>query len=325
MIAGGDAARNESRVSEAGGIRTPTVLIKSQLCYHSHHDLVITIAWSCFRRWRIRITDSLCSDPGPSSGLLVQLVVVDSLADPGIEPGTARISAGPGQPVRDCRQSIRRTVGQSSPRGSNPHPRGPKPRVLPSAPRLAVVGRNHRRRRLHAFFFAGISPTSTPWGNRTRHLRIESPLSCPVRRTRHICVFLQVAREALESSSPGLQPGAIPSQLPSPNFQMSSLHKKTRCRRDTGQCIHIHSAVSRIFYLWLSQSGFGGLDRDRRPQPPGRAKFRYGKTVTGKPVPTGRKASSETRIETGSNHKNCHAGQWIIGQKLISRIGFSHS
>ena len=55
-----------------------------------------------------------------------------------------------------------------------------------------------------------------PVGESNPCWRIESPLSCAVRRTGHVGAYTQrkVGREALESSSPGLQPSAIPSQLP---------------------------------------------------------------------------------------------------------------
>lgn len=63
---------------------------------------------------------------------------------------------------------------KSSPWESNPHPRGPKPRVLPSAPRLDYV-------------VVKMLITKHPVGDLNPHLRNENPLSLPVRRTGHRC------------------------------------------------------------------------------------------------------------------------------------------
>ena len=67
-------------------------------------------------------------------------------------------------------------------------------------------------------------------------------VSCSDRRTGHVVslrarTFHAVDWEALESSSPGLQPGARPSQLPVRLVVLDESTKKARCRDDTGLCV----------------------------------------------------------------------------------------
>ena len=64
----------------------------------------------------------------------------------------------------------------------------------------------------------------------------------PIRRTSHVVSLCArtvhaVDWEALESSSPGLQPGARPSQLPVRLVVLDESTKKARCRDDTGLCV----------------------------------------------------------------------------------------
>ena len=60
-------------------------------------------------------------------------------------------------------------------------------------------------------------------------------------------VSLSVGREALESSSPGLQPGATPSQLPAQKSRANkhAINEKTRCRVRHRVLIHQGSAGAR--------------------------------------------------------------------------------
>ena len=107
---------------------------------------------------------------------------------------------------------------------------------------------NHRRRHIRSLCFrynTGPSKQRTmqqPVGDSNPCLRLEKPASSTARRTSRIkfpsvgahaersCSF-QVGREVLESSSPGFQPGAKPSQLPTHSVIQSlpfmSAHEKS--------------------------------------------------------------------------------------------------
>ena len=129
-----------------------------------------------------------------------------------IELSAARLSAEHGQPALDD------LLVKSGTSGSNRKPPGPKPGVLPTAPLPDI--------------FCDIS---SPYG---LSLRLESAVSWADRRTGRVVVLCAhtshaVDWEALESSSPALQAGAIPSQLP----VRGRCNKKTRGRCDTGFCV----------------------------------------------------------------------------------------
>ena len=73
--------------------------------------------------------------------------------------------------------------------------------------------------------------------------RLERAVSCADRRTGRVVLLLYartfhaVDWEALESSSPALQAGARPSQLPVRVVSLDESTKKARCRDDTGLCV----------------------------------------------------------------------------------------
>ena len=128
---------------------------------------------------------------------------------------------------------------ESGTSGSNRKPPGPKPGVLPTAPLPDVVLfiQSERSRPIRPVGRSVPEPTisSSPnWrDNQTSlrsdgqqpvwesnpSLRVERAVPCADRRTGHVMslwarTFHAVDREALESSSPALQAGARPSQLP---------------------------------------------------------------------------------------------------------------
>ena len=108
---------------------------------------------------------------------------------------------------------------------------GPKPGVLPTAPLPDVVvfvqsERSDLNRRSPVPRTGAITRLryvlmmcKQPVWESNPSLRLERAVSCADRRTGHVVslcarTFHAVDWEALESSSPGLQPGARPSQLP---------------------------------------------------------------------------------------------------------------
>ena len=89
---------------------------------------------------------------------------------------------------------------------------------------------------LHPVLFFQIHH-SGPYGSRTHLPALKGRYPLTDRRTsRTRAPRAQVGREALESSSPGFQPGANPSQLPTLDFPqlLNPNPKKARCRCDTG-------------------------------------------------------------------------------------------
>ncbi len=94
------------------------------------------------------------------------------------------------------------------------------------------------------------SDASNPYGSRTHLSADQRCASVPEERypapidERAVlsccCVrapYTQWAHEALESSSPALQAGARPSQLPVRVLLLDESTKKARCRWDTGLCV----------------------------------------------------------------------------------------
>ena len=131
---------------------------------------------------------------------------------------------------------------------------GPKPGVLPTAPLPDVVlfiqsERSDLNRRFPVPRTGAITrlryvlmTCKQPVWELNPSLRLERAVSCSDRRTGHVVslcarTFHAVDWEALESSSPGLQPGARPSQLPVRLVVLDESTKKARCRDDTGLCV----------------------------------------------------------------------------------------
>ena len=138
-----------------------------------------------------------------------------------IELSAARLSAEHGQPALDD------LFVESGTSGSNRKPPAPKAGVLPSAPLPDVF-------------------CQQPVWESNPSLRLERAVSCADRRTGRavlLCAhtFHAVDWEALESSSPALQAGARPSQLPVRVVFLDPCcgtgTKKARCRVDTGLCV----------------------------------------------------------------------------------------
>ena len=132
-----------------------------------------------------------------------------------IELSTTRLSAVSGPPALDYRfqsGTPESNRPRRMPQTANTAP-APEAGVLPSAPlpvclqsERPALNRGHRPARMPV----GRSWSPGPQAGTPRDARLRHVLSPTARTT------IAVGREVLESSSPGFQPGATPSQLPTP-------------------------------------------------------------------------------------------------------------
>ncbi len=168
---------------------------------------------------------------------------------PGVELSTTRLSAGFGQPALDYHLPTSSST-RSGRRDSNPRNRAPT--TMPTrkrVPRRCPAGCRCPTSR-HPVRTGGFEPpiswspthcagtrrdnqasprsaTSSPCGSRTRLPGLRGRRPWPIdEQAIKARTFHAVGRAVLESASPGFQPGAIPSQLPTQT-------KKAWCRRDT--------------------------------------------------------------------------------------------
>ena len=147
-----------------------------------------------------------------------------------IELSATQLSAEFGQPALDYRSCFK----QSSPRESNPHPRRPKLRVLPSAPQLEFFLAPREGIEPYIYRLKACYPAVRRTGQIVRCLfRFLCFLCCFCFNSFWLlsCLVFQVAQEAIESSFSGLQPDALPFKLPS--HSVLKVHRKSLVSRLT--------------------------------------------------------------------------------------------
>jgi hypothetical protein len=194
-------AELRASASRAGGIRTHAMRIKSPPCCLLHHDPV--------KR------SGVCVSSGVAATSSVLLLVWLSVVAPRIELGTTRLSAVSGRPALDYLVQVG-------------HP-GVEPRPSCSRSRRAPICTSARLLSVRtAGFEPAISWPPTRRDTRLRHVLIKypvgesnpnpagirSPSAAPLDGAQSARTIIPVGWEALESSSPALQTGARPSQLP---------------------------------------------------------------------------------------------------------------
>ena len=194
----------ELRASEsrAGGSRTHTLRIKSPLCCQLHHNPMIGWAYA-FQSQLVqhRLSPRICISSGSPGNRTQRHPVISRVRATSPRLPSSRAPRSRTEtlllPKQACSHlHLHPIVCQSERQDLNLRSRGPRPRAITRL-RYVLI-------------------SSSPCGSRTQPARLERPMTSPEVERAVLCALIErrVGLTVLEPVSPGLQPGALPSKLP---------------------------------------------------------------------------------------------------------------